>query len=294
MDYRIGLVGTGRLGRALAGELFQRGHHLAAVVGRDLLRAQEWAGHYGSIAVTQDDVAAKIDLLLLVTPDDALEHVANALSQYGDWHGKIVLHASGSLDSSVLLPLEKAGASVGSMHPLYSFTGDPEVPSGIYFGIEGSAPAQKAAERLVDFFAGIAFRLTPGTKALYHAAACIASNFMVTLADAAGLAMAAAGLPQESAVKSIMPLMTGVLRNIHAKGTEGALTGPIIRGDVKTLERHLDAFRMISPDLLPLYLELAEQTLALALRAGLPESKGVELGDLFKQESVAELSRVKE
>lgn len=287
MNYRIGLVGTGRLGTAFAGELLRRGHNIAAVVSREPLRAREWALRYGTVVVPENQIMMETDLLILATPDDVLGDTVNALSSFsGGWHGKIVVHTSGSLGSSVLAPLEQAGAFIGSMHPLCSFAGEPRIPQGIYFGIEGSAPACQAAQELVEFLAGYPLNLEPDAKTLYHAAACMAANYAVALADAAGQTMAAAGLPIDLATQALMPLMAGVIENIRLRGTEGALTGPIIRGDAKTVQRHLQTLEERLPKTLPLYRFLAQHTLDLANRAGLCEEKREAIETTLNQRAI--------
>lgn len=273
MDYRIGLVGTGRLGTALAGELFRRGLSLVAVTGREPLRTAQWAKRFSTTPVDGGEMAARADVVILATPDGAIASVSDDLSQQGDWRGKIVLHTSGSLDASVLSPLEQAGAYTGSFHPLCSFAGEPCIPKGIFYGIEGSASALAVAEALAYFFEGRPFRLRPGLKPLYHAAACMAANYMVTLTDAACSLMISAGLAPKEASQALAPLVEGVIANIHLKGVEGALTGPICRGDHKTVKSHIQALREKNPEFLPLYMEMARQTLPLAVRAGLSENK---------------------
>ena len=120
---------------------------------------------------------------------------------------------------------------------------------------------------------GETFALPPGYKALYHAGACIAANFLVTITVLAGELFAAAGLAKEKVPAALLPLVENVVKNMGKLGPAQALTGPVSRGDAQTILRHIKALNDTRPDLLPLYLELSRRTLELAQANGLPAER---------------------
>lgn len=269
----MGLIGPGRLGTAFACELAKRGAPLAAIAGREMKKADSLAKLAETVAVKSESLVDTCGLVMMAVPDDAIESVADQLSRTGRWHNKIALHTSGSLDSSALKALRDAGAAVGSIHPMQSFSGGRAVPVGTVFGIEGDPEAVKAGMAIADFFEGITVRLTAEKKPLYHAAACVAANYLVTLVETAQTMLGTAGLDEKQALHALLPLVGGVLENLRSNGTAKALTGPIARGDAKTIEKHLTALDQFHPELRELYTVLGEKTLELARKAGLDEEK---------------------
>ena len=281
IPWRIGIVGPGRLGTALAIELASRGYNATVIAGRNLEHATYLARRISSVAVLPSDVVFHSDLIILTVSDDSIEPLSKELSQKGDWQKKIVLHTSGSYNADVLTALGDQGAQIGGVHPLRSFTGEEHIPEGVYYGIEGEPQASDAACRLVNLLGGVPFMLTSGTKVLYHVAACFAANFTVALKDVADQLITEAGLTSEQANMLLVPLIEGVVANIRRNGTARALTGPIARGDSGTVKRHCKALKSTRPDLLLIYITLARQTLDLALRNGLPEIRSRDIEDVL-------------
>ncbi|HHZ19375.1 MAG TPA: DUF2520 domain-containing protein [Firmicutes bacterium] len=271
--WRIGLIGPGRLGRAMVGELCRRGLPPQALAGRTQEKVVALAQRYGLRFCPMTEIHQTADLILLTVADDALASLATALSRSDGWQGKILLHTSGALDSNVLQPLRDVGARVGSLHPLQSFAGEERIPPGTVFGVEGDQAAKEAAEAIGQFLGGETFALPPGYKALYHAGACIAANFLVTITVLAGELFAAAGLAKEKVPAALLPLVENVVKNMGKLGPAQALTGPVSRGDAQTILRHIKALNDTRPDLLPLYLELSRRTLELAQANGLPAER---------------------
>lgn len=285
MPWRMGLLGAGRLGTALACELLRRGKPLTAIVDRQREKAEQLAKEAGAKAVEPETLVRECNLVFIAVPDDVIEAAAIQLSTSGSWAGKTVLHTSGSLDSGVLESLKVAGASVGSFHPMQSFSGGRNVPAGTVFGIEGDPETVKVATELVHHLEGSVVDLTSQSKPLYHAAASVAANYLVTLMDTAKTMLMTAGLDDEQAVNALLPLVGGVLENIRRNGTVKTLTGPIARGDAKTVEKHLKALDRYHPELRALYRVLGEKTLALARKAGLDEGKAERVGERLKVKS---------
>ncbi|MCL2701880.1 MAG: DUF2520 domain-containing protein [Phycisphaerae bacterium] len=255
------------------------GMEIAAVGGGHRGDAQSAARLMGPSvrSVSAAEAAASAPLVLLTVPDDAIALVAEQLAQQGAFQdGAVVAHCSGALDSDILSAARQAGCEVGSMHPLQTF---PTVEAalaklpGTPFFIEGT-PA--ACERLDAFAAAIGgqpHRLRSDAKALYHAAAAMTSNFLVSLLDAASAVMAlalteSANANREQALAALEPLLRATVDNVLALGPEAALTGPIARGDTHTVARHWHALAQFGPEFRDTYRALAKLTIELALRKG--------------------------
>jgi len=211
---RVGVVGRGRVGAALAARLAQRG--LLAEGG-------------------------DVDLILVCVPDAAIADVARGTAP-GPW----IAHVSGATPLSSLAP----HAARFSVHPLQTFTRTrgPEQIDGAWAAVTGeTGEAQSTGHWLAETLGLRPFHLKDDRRAIYHAGASIASNFLVALHAAAVRAMEAAGAPAEA----LVPLMRRTIENNFD------LTGPIARGDTATVEAHLAAIGRELPDLEPLYRALA-------------------------------------
>ena len=263
------VVGAGRLGTSLARALTRRGWGLEALVDRDPAAAREarrivGRGHAG----TDIRLAAArgAGVVFVCVPDDAVETVARALARSGaDWAGRTVFHTSGLLPSAALEPLRRRGARVASLHPVRSFperTGGPRLFRGIVWAVEGDADAVRLGARIARSLGGRPIRLSVEAKPLYHAACCVASNFLVALEAAAAGLLSEAGVGRATAARALFPLIQGTLRNVKELGWTKALTGPLARGDVRTVRRHLEALagRPLADGI---YRALARQALAL-------------------------------
>lgn len=216
-------------------------------------------------------VVASASLLLIGVPDRDIEASIQELAARVDpVRESVALHLSGSLTSDVLGPLRARGYAVGSFHPNLAFPVRNQVSSlaGVGCGIEGDAIACDVATELCRELHAVPLPLSRESKALYHAAASVVSNFTVTLFDAACRMQAAAGIPAELSQQALLPLLQGTVQNLARLGSPQALTGPIERGDLETVRGHLRALRLQAGECLPLYVELARRTVELAVRRG--------------------------
>jgi predicted short-subunit dehydrogenase-like oxidoreductase (DUF2520 family) len=193
-----------------------------------------------------------------------------------------VLHLSGVHTRDILAPLNETGAALGSLHPLQTITEPSQAGvrwRGAYAAIEGDARALQEAERLCGLLGLVPVRLPGSAKAAYHAAAVVASNYVVVLADIAARIAAAGGVPGEAAERMYLPLLRGAAENLQRQLPVDALTGPIRRGDAATLRRHLAA---LSEPERSLYARLGLHALALARAGGLSVSAGDEIEQVLR------------
>ncbi len=283
------IVGCGTLGTALGRLLFQAGYPVAGVASRSLSSAERVARELETDAYGTSpwEITKNASLVFLTTPDDAVEGVCRKIAENGGFaKGAVVLHSSGALSSAILESARKAGAFAGSMHPMQSFAGArPGVNlfSGILVTVEGDPEALAAGRMVAADLGAFHARVNAEAKALYHAAAVTASNYLVTLLSMAFSLNEAAGIDAEQSLRGLLPLIHGTLANIESKGIPAALTGPIARGDVATVERHLSEMAARLPALVPLYKRLGAHTVPLAkAKGGLTEEAAEKLMELFK------------
>ena len=278
----VSIVGAGRLGQALAIALHSSGYSVQALVARRVAHARKAAALVHKLekpilALSADQLhqLPASDLILISTPDDAIKSTAEAVatSQKHDREGQTVLHTSGALASDVLSSLAELGFHTGSLHPLVSIN-EPRAGSkalcGAFYCLEGDKGALRMAQLIVTDLKGTSFSIQADDKALYHAAAVMASGHFVALFDLATEMLAACGMSQKSARRILMPLVESTVNNLKDSGPEEALTGTFARGDLATVERHLEALsRKQFAEELEVYRILGLRSIQLAEKAGL-------------------------
>jgi len=262
----ISIVGPGRVGTAIA-VLAGRAGLRVAVGARSRDRAEAAAEIIGPAATpcTPAEAAAASDLVLLTVTDAAIETVCTELAESFN-SGAVVAHCSGALDSTVLAAAGTRGCHTGSMHPLQTFPS--AEAAGTYCFIEGSAEAAGALRELAERIGAKHAEIRPGQKALYHAAATMACNYVTALIDAAAAAAEQAGIDRATALAALGPIVRTTVANVFSMGPEGALTGPIARGECEIVRMHAEALASCPRDLQALYRAAAAWTIGLAERKG--------------------------
>jgi len=282
---RFAVVGAGRLGTSLALALQQSGWRLIAWTARTpegRERAQALLGSEplpDASAVAREAMDREAALLLLTVPDDALPAVAAqvAAAMLADADGGPPLrlgvgHTSGASPLAVLASCAAAGTPTFAWHPLQTFSDPrtgPERLRGTWVAISAADEAGRDRAALLTEATGArSFALDDRHRALYHAAACVAGNYLLGLEHVAVDLLTRAGVPAEAASPALLPLIRGALANLEAQGPVAALTGPLSRGDEGTIARHLEALAQQAPEHLPLYRTLGLETLALVRARG--------------------------
>ena len=266
----VGIVGAGTVGTALAIRLSQKGYRVSAVASRTTESARRLARRVQTALVCSDaqGVANVSDLVFVTTPDGVIPTVVSSVK----WRkGQSVLHCSGADSLDVLEPARKTGAQVGVFHPLQTFASvDQAIANltGSTFALEADEPLLGRLRQMATDLGGHWVALKAGDKVLYHAAAVMACNYVVTLVKLAGDLWATFGIPQAEATRALLPLLKGTLNNIENVGLPNCLTGPIARGDTGTIRKHLAALEQKAPHLLSTYRELGLQTIPISLAKG--------------------------
>jgi len=248
MPNSLAIIGAGRVGRALGRGLREAGWRIGAVVTRSEASARRAVRFIGAGkafgGLTRHVLLSQV--ILITTPDDEIVIVVRELARISEeeLRGSVVLHTSGAMDSGALEVLRAHGATVGSMHPLQSFSGV-HVPSleGRVFAIEGETQAVRVARRIARELGGSPVRVAGGKKLLYHAAAAMAAGHILAVEEAATQLLGSLGMKRREAVRALLPLTRQVLDNFETLGPRAAWTGPLARGDFKVVRAHLQALR---------------------------------------------------
>ncbi|HEV7313385.1 Rossmann-like and DUF2520 domain-containing protein [Sphingopyxis sp.] len=284
--HQSGVVGAGRVAQALALALAPHSTLPPIMWGRSPERTAAAATRIGAIAAPAiGQLMTQCDVIAIAVSDDALAGVVSEMAAISSAsRGSLIFHVSGRSGAAILDPLRSAGALTAAIHPAMTFTGDPagEVQrmAGARFAITGStADATESAKQFVALLGGIAVEIAEDRRALYHAALCHASNHLVTLIAGASHALEDAGVDDPAAL--LAPLVRAALENSLAFGFAG-LSGPLLRGDARTVGDHLATLTAHSPALLPAYRAMALATLDELKRAGnLPSDRLTALDSLL-------------
>lgn len=240
----ISIVGPGNLGTALALKLSAAGYGVKSLAvrpsGKSNRRAKALARRIGANLVQIGAEPLNGDIVWITVPDDAISGVARALAQSGDWKGKTVFHSSGALTSDELAPLREKGARVASVHPMMTFVhGAVPQMADVAFSLEGDAAAVRAAKSMVTTLGGKPFVIPKQNKVLYHVFGSFASPLVIALMATMEQVAQAAGLRKRE-IKGVMaPLLQQTLRNYLENDASAAFSGPLVRGDVATVRKHL-------------------------------------------------------
>ena len=258
----IGVVGAGRVGAVLSSALRAAGHDVVAAAGESDASLGRIAALLPGVRVAKPtDVARSCDLLLLAVPDDMLQNVVTTLSDAGAIRsGQVVCHTSGRHGLAVLDAATAVGARPIAMHPAMTFTGtglDLERLPGCVFGVTAGESEREYAEMLVADLRGVPMWVPEEKRTLYHAGLAHGANHLVTLVTQAMELLAASGAEDPAA--TLRPLLGAALDNALSSG-DAALTGPIVRGDVRTVRAHLEDIGDHAPGTVPSYVAMAKAT----------------------------------
>lgn len=272
-ERRFYIIGAGAVGSALAVALKKSGVRIEGVFSRSAVSA----------GILKKKVRAKVSgtlekfqgvakgIVFIAVPDDVVADVARRLAQlHSNYRGFIFFHTSGTHSSFELKPLKMRGATVGSFHPLQTFPKKNASTASfkeIWVAVEGDSRACKTGKFLAKKIGAKPFFIHSQKKKIYHIAAVFASNYFVTLLSAVEMLGAESKLPKRKVIEIFEPLIKQTLNNVKRYGATAALTGPIKRGDIRTVEQHISALAgRKNQHLLTLYACLGRETLRLAHR----------------------------
>lgn len=278
---RFGFIGAGKVGTAMGIYLKAHGFLISGYFSRTQASSIQAASRTQSCCYTSlEQLAADSEIIFITTSDDQIEGVVMQLCEASCLRaGQLIVHMSGALSSTILAPLKAYGCHVYSMHPLQAFA-DVEKSvtelANAFFCLEGDEKNISTLEDILHTCNNPYFKLQPEQKALYHASACMLSNYLVTLIHNSLILMEGLKIEHATAFKAMMPLVNSTLQNVMELGAKNALTGPIARGDISTVQKHFEAINASSKDQLPLYSLMAKETLKLAMLSKLKDNQRIE------------------
>jgi len=267
---RVGVIGAGRVGAVLGAALSESGHRVVAATAVSMASRQRAARLLpGAALLPADEVIPRVDLIVLAVPDDTLADLVSGLAESGAFRpGQIVMHTSGAHGLAVLEPAVDRGVLPLALHPVMTFAGRPEDVqrlAGVPFGVTATEEHRAVAETLVLEMGGEPVWVEESARTLYHAALVVGSNHLITLVAEARDLLRTAGV--EDPARLLAPLLGAALDNSLRYG-DGALTGPVSRGDIGTVRRHLRTLVEHAPGSVASYAAMARRTAQRALAAG--------------------------
>jgi predicted short-subunit dehydrogenase-like oxidoreductase (DUF2520 family) len=277
----VTLIGAGNLAHALGPALRAAGYVIDVVAARETAssrrRAAMLAGRIGAKAIRLEDAGPGSDILWICHTDDALAETGRNLARKHGWKNKIVFHSSGALTSDVLSPLKRAGASVASLHPMMTFVpGAAPKMRGVPFAVEGDSRAVAAARAVVKNLGAEIFEIKKAAKPLHHALGSFSSPLVVATLATAERVGRGAGLTVSQTRRLMGPILLQTMKNYQERGAAAAFSGPIKRGDLNTVRRHLQQLKRV-PGASEVYRALVKSALI-----DLPSTKKRELAKLLR------------
>ncbi|HEY5176062.1 MAG TPA: Rossmann-like and DUF2520 domain-containing protein [Terriglobales bacterium] len=257
----VSIVGPGNLGTALALTLPSAGCVVKFIAARaKSVTSRETTGLARRVKarlITLGKEPLDSDLVWITVPDDAIAATALRLAPTQEWQGKIVFHSSGALTSDELAPLREQGAKVASVHPGMTFVRGPAPQMlGVAFAVEGDPAATRVAKRIVEAWGGTTYTINKRNKVLYHAFGSFASPLVIALMASLERVAKAAGIKPDDIKTMMVPLLWQTLRNYLQHDAASAFSGPLARGDVATVRRHLEELKAV-PEARAVYVALA-------------------------------------
>ncbi len=270
--YMFSIVGMGMVGTAIGSLLKKAGHEIISIYDKSpvaLKKAKPYIA--GKTFRNFQEAINNADCILITTPDDVISSTCGEIARSCVIKGKFVFHMSGAGGLDLLEAAKNAGAYVASIHPLQSFSSVDNAIANIpksYFGITANEKAKTPAKNIVRDLGGIPFFISDKQKPLYHAAACLASNYLVCLLNTVEFIYQTIGINEKDAKKAYLPLVYGSLKNIERSGSVQSLTGPIARGDISTIKKHIAAINKTMPQYSFLYSSLGVIAAKMAQQKG--------------------------
>jgi predicted short-subunit dehydrogenase-like oxidoreductase (DUF2520 family) len=260
----ITLIGAGNLAHALALALHSAGYRIEEIISRpsSQLRAGRLARQVGARAAAGSNARLSSDILWFCVNDDAIRGCAEEYAARLDWNGKVALHSSGALASDELRSLKRRGAAVGSAHPMMTFVaGKAAGMKNVAFALEGDAAAVRAARLIARDLGGHAFQIRRENKALYHAIGGFCSPLVIALLATGEKVARHAKVPASEVPRVMQPILQRTIENYMKQGAAASFSGPINRGDVATVRKHLAALKKV-PQAREIYLAVARAAVA--------------------------------
>jgi len=281
LNRNVGLIGAGAAGTSLLLALYQKGIKIVGVASRSIESAKRCSSLVGNCSYSSDPtlVASQADLVIIATPDQTIAPICQQIVDSTSLtSNSLYMHLSGAMTSDELAPVKKAGARTLSFHPIQAFA-DPllgaQLLAGAFFCLEGETEAVTEGEAWVKLLGGDSIIIEKSQKDIYHTALSVSSNYLIVLEYLSTVLLQKAGIDPQLAMQAILPLIHGSAKNLQESGLPEALSGPISRGDIETVKKHLLALEQHAPELKAIYQLLGESAVTLAENKGKADVAGL-------------------
>lgn len=261
---KIGFIGAGKVGTSLGHYFAQHDLPLSGYFSRSR-SSSELASEFTGSDIFEDlsGLLMESSIVFITTGDDQIAGIVDLLFQSGGiTEHHTIIHTSGALSTDLFESLKKTNCGLCSLHPIMSFSDIKTAAKNLnetVFTLEGNKKGLADIESILAIAGNPYFVINKDHKVLYHAAACILSNYLVTLIDSGFELLKTTGIPADQISQAFLPLIKATIGNIEKSGPVAALTGPLVRGDENTIATHLQSIKAQTPDYLDLY-----QTMGLA------------------------------
>ena len=281
---KVGFIGSGRVAGNLAAAFIDQGYNVVAVSSKNDASARDLARKLSGVTAysSNQTLVDECDVVFVTVPDDVIESVVTELS-WPSGHG--VVHCSGSRTLDCLGTAVTQGAMVASFHPLQTFpTAIASMTrlQGTGFAVTGNSGLVNWLHEIIVSFGGIKLAISDDSRSIYHASAVMACGYVVTALQHSLKIWERLDISNEIALAALMPLMRTTMDNIQEYGVNAAVTGPIVRGDINTIEGHLQSLREIDVDILEFYAFLGKHAIRCNDSVKLAETPNQQMGDLLK------------
>lgn len=273
-------IGAGKVGTSFGWYLKNKDFNVAGFYSKNHVSALKAADYTSTEAYDDLHILTKsANIIFITTPDDMIENICNSLVEKKLLtKNHIICHMSGALSSQILNSANKIGCATYSLHPLQAFADIPKASQKLkntFFSLEGSSEKMAVMQKILKQMGNKYFVIKSADKVLYHSAACVFSNYLVSLLNLGLELMDTAGIKKEESLQAVMPLILGTLDNVTSFSPKKALTGPLARGDIKTLTKHLSSIKGKCPQYLDFYKNLSLETLNLAQKEKLKDQQKI-------------------
>jgi len=286
------IIGCGRVGRALAIALKNAGYSISVMKDQNKKVLTFIKKLFPKTLVTSDYKNwPDFDVLIIAVNDDIIESISDELANENiQLNKRVVAHTSGVKTSNILNSLNKNNAYLASMHPVQTFSGaqsDVNKLHNSYFALDGNEKAIKVLNKILEDIGGKSFTIPAEFKPYHHLACVLSSNYITTLMNLAMDLFEPLEIPRNQIKSILLPLMKNAVENMSDQSVASALTGPIVRGDVKTIQEHLNLLKRQKVSWFSTYINLGIETVKLArLQPGISENKLDAIESLLETELV--------
>jgi len=280
-------IGAGRVGSVLAHHFYKLNFPIAGIIERSEKRQSVLKSYFPDAIILPapaPEIISTSAIIFISVQDDEIMNIVQHLDRQNiDFSEKIFVHTSGAYASDILNPLKEKKALIASAHPIFSFGSDlPDQSSleGVYFDVDGDAPALNKLKELFHAIGSRTIEVSADQKLAIHIASVFYSNFLTGLAKNAQEILRNAGMSGENLWQPFLPLIQSTLDNLSTQPPASALTGPVKRGDFRTVDRHLQFIATNFPAALPIYVEVSRSILELT---SLPEETKKKLSEVMEK-----------